>query len=220
MDLQPIRADFLRAALAGRRLDAARLVCQALNAGVDADALLVGVLGEAQREVGDRWAENVISVADEHLTTATTQLTAALLLARAERPAPQGLRALFACVPGERHGVPCQLAAATYELAGFDVIYLGADVPQVELLRAVDVHRPHLVGLSCTLFHHLPALHRSLDALASAHPDVLRAAGGQAIDPSFRPRHPCVRTGDAARPAEAARALRSLQADAPLAALR
>ena len=58
---------------------------------------------------------------------------------------------MLACVPNERHEAGLLAAAVLLELGGFNVTYLGADLPADELLRAVETNKPRLVLLSTTV---------------------------------------------------------------------
>ena len=49
---------------------------------------------------------------------------------------------LLAAVEGEHHVLGLRMTADALAAAGFDVVYLGADVPEDSLLNAVDRHAP------------------------------------------------------------------------------
>src|SRR5690606_26000291 len=59
-----------QAALAADEYAAADVVTGALDAGLDAETVLLEVIGAVQHRVGLEWAANRIGVADEHAATA------------------------------------------------------------------------------------------------------------------------------------------------------
>jgi DNA-binding transcriptional MerR regulator len=88
--------------------------------------------------IGEGWASERLSVASEHLATATLRS----LLGATLRPAAgaaRGPRIVFGTPAGERHELGILIAALTAQGAGGDPVYLGPDLPAEELLNAVSV---------------------------------------------------------------------------------
>lgn len=142
---------FAEALLAGNQCVARNIVNGKLDAGIDLIEVDVAVMQPALYEVGQRWQNNRISVAQEHLATAICQTVLAGALLRVE-PAPScGQRALFACVEGNFHALGLRMVADAFELAGWESAYLGADVPNPALLGQIASTRPDVVGLSVSL---------------------------------------------------------------------
>ena len=184
IDWTPIRAADLDAQLAGDRRRAVGLVADLLrNAGIDRSAVRLRVIREAQREIGRLWQENTISIAQEHVATAISQLALAEVY-RHDAPRPRnGVKVVVACVDGELHDMPARLVADELDVAGFDVRYLGASVPTHTLLSFLAAQRPHLVVLSATMAFHADAVR---DAVRSIREDwgpaLPIAIGGQVCE--------------------------------------
>jgi methanogenic corrinoid protein MtbC1 len=51
------------------------------------------------------------------------------------------------------------------EMAGFEVRFLGANVPTRSLLSMVERERPDVVGLSAAMSFHLPALRAAVEGV-------------------------------------------------------
>jgi methanogenic corrinoid protein MtbC1 len=119
-----------------------------LVAGASYTDVATDVVGPALVEVGTRWAERRITVAQEHLATvqATTLLGRAFM--GAEVAAPNGRKAVFACVAGNHHAVGVRILSDAFALQGWDVRSLGANVPTEDLIDFVRAEAPDLVGLS------------------------------------------------------------------------
>lgn len=172
---------FLSAQLAGDRQGAVRLVLDAVRAGVSSQELLVRVIAAAQREIGRLWELNQVSIAQEHLATAIAQLALAQLYGHADRATATGWTVVLACVEGEQHDFGPRIAADILETAGYDVRFLGADVPTdtlVDFARSVD---PDVICLSATMPFHLPALRAVVSRLREVVPAARVLAGGGAI---------------------------------------
>jgi len=97
-------------------------------------------------EVGSRWASGELSVAAEHLASnlVSSMLGEAL---HAHRPSGSGLAIVFATPSGEPHCLGLCVAALTAAEAGADPIYLGADVPEDDLVESAARARASVLAL-------------------------------------------------------------------------
>lgn len=77
--------------------------------------------------VGEAWHAGRMTVAQEHLVTSATR--ARLERKLAEVRAPINGRAVLACAPGERHELGLLMLAVLLRADGWEVAYLGADMP-------------------------------------------------------------------------------------------
>jgi DNA-binding transcriptional MerR regulator/methylmalonyl-CoA mutase cobalamin-binding subunit len=85
------------------------------------------------REVGVRWADGRLAIAQERLVSSLLRMRLLAVLnspARERRP-----RVLFATLTGERHELGLIGAALQAFEAGVPVLYLGAELPGVEIAR-------------------------------------------------------------------------------------
>ena len=182
-DLPSLAVRYLAAQLDGDRRAAVRLILdEGLGAGVPVPDLYLKVIQWAQREIGRRWEENRLSVAEEHLATATSQVVLAHLYPSLPREPSNGKAILIGCVAGELHELGARVAADFFEMAGFAVRYLGANVPTESLVDMAREHPPDLVLLSATMTFHIPALRDAVVRLREALGDhAMVAAGGHAL---------------------------------------
>jgi MerR family transcriptional regulator, light-induced transcriptional regulator len=181
---------YLEAIRAADAPGAFRLAAGALAGGMTIPELYQRVIAPAMHEIGELWAKGALTVADEHLATSLTHRVLAALRPpvwveagmKPEATSTKG-RVMLAAVEGEQHVLGLRMAADVLEDAGFETIYLGADVPIGALLQAVDSLSPDLLALSVTM----PELALQLDQIASAlrrsHPHLGLLVGGQAASP-------------------------------------
>jgi diguanylate cyclase (GGDEF)-like protein len=170
--------DALAAADAG---GAGRVARQALGEGMGVAGLYQRVIAPAMWRIGELWEEGTISVADEHLATALTNQTMASIYGPSLSHKVKPGRILMAAVEGERHALGLRMAADVIELAGYETIYLGADVPTADLLQAVASRSPNLVGLSVTMSSSIPALDRAIAEIQCIKPKLIVMLGGQGV---------------------------------------
>jgi len=174
--------DALRAADAA---GAYRVTSRALDEGMSLPALYQEVVTPAMYELGRLWEKGAITVADEHLATALTHRVLAALRPPAfvdqafEGDSPRE-RVMLAAVQGEQHALGLRMVADLLEDAGYQTIYLGADVPTGALLQAIDSLTPTLLGLSATMPEAGETLEEVVGIIRSEHPGLNLLVGGQA----------------------------------------
>lgn len=173
---------YVAAQLRGDRREALRLVMEeGVARGVPVSALALEVIQPAQQEIGRLWEVNEISVAQEHLATAISQLVVNHLYAHLPRAKPNGKMVVVACADGEQHELGARLASDFLETAGFGVRFLGASVPADALARLVVEERADAVVLSAATALGFPGLRAALHALRESAPGVPVLVGGAAF---------------------------------------
>lgn len=108
------------------------------------------LLAPLLREVGERWHRGELSVASEHFGTSLIRgkLKALLSAVRSHGTAVSKRRVVCACPHGEEHEVGLLLFAVDAASQGWEPIYLGANLPPIELGKAVKKTQPDLVAVS------------------------------------------------------------------------
>lgn len=184
MKLEDLRDRFLAAQLQGDRREGLRLIMEdGLDAGHSVPELHLNVIRAAQHQIGEMWERNEISVAREHVASSLAQLALAQLYPHLPRPASNGFKAVVACVQGEHHNLAARMASDFLEIAGFDVVFMGADVPPEEIVGMVTDSNAPVVALSMTVSLHFDALRSTVEALREAKGlEVFIMVGGRAAE--------------------------------------
>lgn len=167
MSTQEFHDRYLQALLVGDRRRAQAVVADARAAGLELRQLYLDVFQPAMWEIGRLWQGNQISVADEHLATAITQMSMASLYSElfALPDDGNGRTLIAACVDVERHEMGLRMLCDLLELAGWDTTFLGATVPTDGLVAMVRERGPDVVALSVALLPHVPRAERMIRAL-------------------------------------------------------
>ena len=131
------------------------------HALVEIDVFLIQA---ALVSIGLKWQSNQISIAQEHLATATAQTVMADSFSKSALPPLNGKKALLACIESNDHSVGLRMVSDAFELAGWDVQFLGANAPTRAMVEQVVAYQPDLVGLSISFPHQLSV---TRDAIAS-----------------------------------------------------
>ncbi|MFJ6434255.1 B12-binding domain-containing protein [Streptomyces sp. NPDC091416] len=183
--LQELRERLWDAAVDRDEFAATGLVLAALDNGMDAESALLDIIAPVQIRVGAEWAANRITVAQEHAASAIAErVVAALAHHTASRTTPHLGRVTVACVEQEWHVLPARLLSEVLTLRGWEVDFLGAQVPTPHLVAHLHHSGADVVALSSSLPTRLPAAHGAITACQSIGVPVL--AGGAAFGPTGR----------------------------------
>lgn len=174
---------YLEAQLAGNRREALRLLVEeGLARGASVLHVQLRVVQEAQREIGRLWEQNLISIAQEHMATAISNVALAHLYDHASRAPATGKRVTIACVEGEQHDFPARLLADALDLGGFAVSYLGANVPLTSLLSLLVNEPPDVLALSATMTFNVPSLRQTVaEVRRLPEPPPIMVGGGACL---------------------------------------
>lgn len=181
--IEHLRDNYIAAQLRGNRREALRLIMEdALGNGMSASQIYLQIIAPAQREIGRRWQVNEITVAQEHLATAISQVAISNLYSHLDRTASNGRCIIVACAEGEHHELGARMAADFLEVAGFTVLFLGADVPAEDVAKMATLHGAGMVVLSCATSLCWPGIRKSIEHLHEAlGRDFPIAVGGHAF---------------------------------------
>jgi DNA-binding transcriptional MerR regulator len=108
------------------------------------ETVCLGLLRAGIAQIGQEWYEGHATVQQEHFATALAVRWVAALVLAAPPPTRPG-RLLIACPPEEEHCFGLLLLIYLLRRRGWDVTYLGANVPVARLEQVTDTTQPSLV---------------------------------------------------------------------------
>lgn len=142
------------------------------------------VIQPALYHIGEKWQSNQVTVAQEHMATAIVHSVMTMGLLRSAPSALNGKRILLACTEGNNHTIGLRMVADAFLLDGWEVQYLGANVPTRALVKQIMEWKPDLVGLSVSFAQQLRAVKTIIaqlnECLGCMRPAVI--VGGFAIN--------------------------------------
>ena len=93
------------------------------------------------QEIGSRWEAGQLAIAAEHMATSIMRSMLVEALDRGADPTAGGPPIVFATPAGERHDLGLLVAALVAQQAGARPIFVGADVPDEDLVSCVRASR-------------------------------------------------------------------------------
>jgi len=168
--LGPLAATYVEHVLSGDRARAIAVVVDCARAGMPVSVLLTDVLEAAQREIGRRWQEGQVTIAQEHFCTAVTQFALAALhpYLFERHAAGRQRRRLVAVQAGDgMHQVGLRMVVDLLEHDGWDTTYLGAQDDPGPVVEALADQRASVLAVSASMpadVAHAEALVRAVRA--------------------------------------------------------
>ena len=178
-----VRDGYLGALLASDVTGARSVLDAAIAGGMPVRRIYLDVLQPTLYEVGRRWSQAEISIAQEHLATAATQ-SAMARLAESLSDGPRRVRpgaAIVACVSDELHAVGGRMVADFLEADGWRVVFLGQLTPGTGLAALAAKQGAKLVALSAALPERVPLVAETCAELRGLDPAPFVLVGGQAF---------------------------------------
>lgn len=144
------------------------------------------VFSPALVQLGERWAQGTVSVAQEHLAAEILGNTMRFLL-RLVQPERARRQVVLACFADEEHTGPLYGVGLRLATWGVKSIVLGARTPPEAVRHMIDELRPDIVGLSATVVPPPERLHALLDGYAAACGSTPWMVGGIAAEAMREP---------------------------------
>ncbi|MDX1805501.1 MAG: cobalamin-dependent protein [Paenisporosarcina sp.] len=161
--------DLVNAFIEGKSDEAFIQIEKLYSGGLSVASIYQNYVTEAMQLIGVMWEEDEISVADEHLATSTCDFVLAKFHSRVKKiPITEiSKKAMFFSVEKEQHSLGMKMAAHLFEQAGWDVRFMGANLPLTYAVDAAERFKPDVIGISLTIIHHLEQLKTYVERLES-----------------------------------------------------
>jgi DNA-binding transcriptional MerR regulator len=161
-----LREQWMEACLAYDGQRAEQILNQAF-ALYSPETVAVELLQRAVSQVGEGWYKGEVTVQQEHFCSSLAVRRLEALVMAAPRPIRSG-RILAACPPEEHHVICLLLLTFLLRRQGWEVVYLGANVPTAQLETTVAVTKPQLVTMAAQRLHTAATLREAAQLLQQA----------------------------------------------------
>ena len=180
--LAELANQYLSALLRYDRHSASTLILRAVENKVSIKEIYCHVFEPCQYEIGRLWQSNLVSVAQEHYCTASTQLIMSQLypyIFRSDRTFRGTIVA--ACVSGELHEIGARMLCDLLEMEGWNTIYLGANVPTAGIVDVLRDNHSDILAVSASMTFHIPAVREVIAGVRLASSETRILVGGYAF---------------------------------------
>ncbi|WP_409296724.1 B12-binding domain-containing protein [Peribacillus sp. SCS-26] len=126
-------------------------------------AIFQDIVTPALYHIGELWEQNEISVADEHLATASCDFVLSRIYPSARSEDGRAKKAMFFCLEGEQHYLGLKMVNSYFEELGWNTKYFGPNLPLQYALSYARDWRPDVIGMSISIVYNLPQLKKYIE---------------------------------------------------------
>lgn len=148
-------------------------------ASLSLDSVIRELLLPFLHELGERWAREEITVAQEHF--ASNLIRARLLALGRDWGAGYGPRALLASPGGDQHDLGLVLFGLALGRRGWRITFLGADTPLPTILSTATQLKPDAIVLSVSDGKHVEGREDDFRRIADAHRVIVAGRGAAEV---------------------------------------
>jgi corrinoid protein of di/trimethylamine methyltransferase len=166
----------------------ADLVQEAVDAGIAAEEIINDVMISAMDEVGRKFTASEIFVPEMLLSANTMKEGVNLLQPLLQGDAVQSRgKIMIATVKGDLHDIGKNIVSLMLEGGGFEVVDLGINIDEEEILRQVKKHKPDVLALSALLTTTMNEMRTVIQSLheAGLKDDTPVMVGGAPVSQEF-----------------------------------
>ena len=159
-----------------------------LERGWSPDAVLGEALVEGMRIVGIDFRDGILFVPEVLLSANSMKGGMAILRPLlVETGAPPLGKAVIGTVKGDIHDIGKNLVGMMWEGAGFEVIDIGINNPVENYLKAIEEHKPDILGMSALLTTTMPYMKVVIEELVNRgiRNDLIVLVGGAPLNEEF-----------------------------------
>lgn len=110
------------------------------------------IIQPALYEIGNLWEKGKISVAEEHIASSiVARVLAHIYIHFLKIDIKSKFKAIVTASPNEYHELGARMLADLLQMDGWKVYYLGANVPEGEVIKLIKKVKPNLICISITM---------------------------------------------------------------------
>ena len=137
------------------------------------------ILRPVMYKIGEDWANNIISIATEHVASNVAQTLVKIIMDKVTGNANK--KKILICVPlGEEHHLGCDVLETYLSIKRFKVYNIGTSIPTESILSFIEYNNPDIVLVSITLEDNISAGQRLVKKIKEQY-DIPILVGGFAF---------------------------------------
>ncbi|MCE7988703.1 MAG: MerR family transcriptional regulator [Caldilinea sp. CFX5] len=144
--IHQMRAAWVAACMNFDEQQAERIIAQAFGL-FSVERICLDLLQKGLSVIGEGWYAGHVTVQQEHFASALALRRLEALMATTPPPTRPG-RILVGCPPEEGHTFAPLLLSLLLRRRGWDILFLGANIPIQDFVQTTQTARPHLVILT------------------------------------------------------------------------
>lgn len=149
----------------GRRELAREVVRDFYEQGYNVKDIYFTLIERVLVEVGTLWEKGHIDVWQEHFISEALLNIIGELKAMEKQLPGKGCSILAFTSGPEMHNIGLRMITDLLQLEGYNIIYLGSNLPVTSIIKAIEMERPDIVAISTTLPYHIDSAKNAITAI-------------------------------------------------------
>ncbi|MDY6922119.1 MAG: MerR family transcriptional regulator [Pseudomonadota bacterium] len=176
LDLEKARNDAISAIIELNPIKLERVLEEAF-VSLGSVGFMMKFIDPLMEQVGNLWRSGAVRTCQEHFSSAHVRSFLGRYMLEANMD-PKGPRVIIATLSGQFHELGATMSAVVAAQGGWNVIYLGANVPLEEILFTADCKEAKAIAVSLGYPEDDPKIPIMLEQLGYGVPDLCRVLVG------------------------------------------
>ena len=173
---------YITLAVEGEIDQVTQLVDSYISDGKTVKDVLLKMFMPSLVNIGDLWKKGLLNIAEEHLAVTVT-LSQIERLTQSLVPHGEVIGTAAICTPvGEKHFIGPKVVSELMRLSGWNVHFLGTEMPTEDLIQFLGEKEIDLLVLSITLEQNLPGALEIVKAVKVMDKSVVTMLGGSGVE--------------------------------------
>lgn len=165
MNLEQFLPKYLNQLLQGDRIGCRKILGEALQTGTPVNIIYTDLFWPVMAELDRLYRENNIDIITEHMATRINRTLVDQLQSKLPRREPRNLKIIITCADDEPEELGAQMSADLFESDGWEVRFIGGNVPSDEIMVQVGTFQPDILFIYGTKPSDTPQVRRLMDSI-------------------------------------------------------
>jgi MerR family transcriptional regulator, light-induced transcriptional regulator len=179
--LEVVYLHYLDALLDGDKQQCLNIVKSLIEQKISVKEIYLELFQRSMYRIGQMWEKERCSIADEHIATKITETMIEFVANNYPCVSKNGKQALVTCIDKEYHELGARMIAGFLETVGWKTIFIGANIPQEEILYVIRKKNPDMIGISSSFYINIKRLIDLLEKITIEFPEQEIIVGGQSL---------------------------------------
>ena len=151
--------------LKGNKDEARNLIMNIYNSGVEIEFIYFNILEKILKEVGRLWESGKIDVWNEHYVSENILDIMREIKSIQDNKKYKKLSLISLTAGAEQHNIGIKMISDLLEVEGYDVTYLGSNIPTMSIINAIRNKNPRVVAISVTISSNIESAKNIIKAI-------------------------------------------------------
>lgn len=172
---------YLNSLLDGDKRECTQIVINLIDSGIQIKEIYTQLFQRSMYRVGQLWENEKCSISNEHVATRITESLIEYVGTHYSNCSCCGKKAIITCVDKEFHELGARMVAGYLGAHGWNVLFVGSNIPQKEIICLIKEKKPDVIGISNNFYVNVVRLLKLIEQINAEYSEAEIIIGGQAL---------------------------------------